>query len=260
MRSNRRTRREIAGGRRCRRAPASARRGPSRAAAAVINLAAVLVVAPTLSATLVFSRTPAAASSAPSRCFPRGARVILKDHVAAVADTGDGLVACDFGVRNPQLLDSPIDTVFAFRGPSLVLNGTYLGFAVDDCDYQKPTCETQVAQINLAERGGAGPTGFPAQPTGKPYAKVGSLRVGRRGDLIWIVCPDRGQDPGFLFGKQTPNCVRPGDRDTVITLAAGTKSEVILDSGRRIDPSSLRLSGTVASWSHSGRRRHARLS
>jgi hypothetical protein len=151
-------------------------------------------------------------------------------------------------------------TVFAFRGPSLALNGSYVGFAVDDCDYQKPTCETQVAQVNLAERGGAGPTGFPAQPTGKPYVKVGSLRVGRRGDLIWIVCPDRGVDPGFLFGKQTPNCVRPGDRDKVIILAAGTKSEVVLDSGRQIDPSSLRLSGTAASWSHSGRRHHARLS
>ena len=201
----------------------------------------------------------ARASSAAARCFPAGSRVILKDHVAAIADTPDGLMACDYSVRNPQLVDSPIATVFAFRGPSLALNGSYVGFAVDDCDYQKLTCVTQVAEVNLAERGGAGPTGFPAQPTGKPYVKVGSLRVGRHGDLIWIACPERAQDVLNLFGKQTPNCVGPGDRDTVITLAAGTKSEVILDSGRQIDPSSLRLSGTTASWSHSGRRRHARL-
>ncbi len=133
-------------------------------------------------------------------------------------------MACDYSVRNPQLVDSPIATVFAFRGPSLALNGSYVGFAVDDCDYQKLTGVTQVAEVNLAERGGAGPTGFPAQPTGKPYVKVGSLRVGRHGDLIWIACPERAQDVLNLFGKQTPNCVGP--RGSRYGHHAGGRNEV----------------------------------
>ena len=223
-----------------------------------INLASALAVVLASGATSALGGGLAPASSAATRCFPSSARIILKDHVAAIADTADGLIACDYNVRSPQLVDSPIDTIFAFRGPSLSLNGSYLGFAVDDCDPNAVTCVTRVVRIDLTERY-AGPTGFPAQPIGKPYVKVGSLRVGRHGGLIWIVCPERG-DSLNLLGKQTPNCVRPGDRDTVITLAAGAKSEVILDSGRQIDPSSLRLSGTTAGWSHSGRTRHARLS
>jgi hypothetical protein len=64
---------------------------------------------------------------------------------------------------------------------------------------------------------------------------------------------------GGFNTTQRPNCTAPGDRVFVVKIDSTTRRRVVLDHGRTLDPSSLRVSHGRISWKHGAERRHARL-
>src|SRR5262249_9846588 len=121
----------------------------------------------------------------------------------------------------PDELDG--DGFWAFPPPAMALNGPVLGLAHNDCTFvpdqdQGPfPCLTRVLVLDYAT--GQDVRYQPAGPLtrkGGLMVKVGSLRVSRDGAVAWITCPEHDED-GSL-GQRSPNCVRPGDRDSVWTL------------------------------------------
>jgi hypothetical protein len=158
-------------------------------------------------------------------------------------------------------LDAPDLGDYGFLPPALAVRGTIVGYAYQhDCHFAGGRCETAVGAYNMRYAGT--PSDFAAGGIAGPRrhtrVKIGSLRVSRRGRLVWISCPD--PHPGRPHGLRTPNCVRPGARDRVYMLGSkGGYDLKLLDRGRTIDPSSLKLSHGIATWIHGGHRRHARI-
>jgi hypothetical protein len=155
-------------------------------------------------------------------------------------------------------LDEPGDLVFAFRGTALALAGHVAGYAAESCDVATGDCFSDVFAVDLAQPDFTKQrlVGHRAARFGQGVVKVGSLRVTRTGSLAWITCPERTPH-GLLSAARKPNCVHPGDRDTVISLTIGASAVQILDAGKRIDPSSLQLRGSRLTWIDRARKRHA---
>jgi hypothetical protein len=76
--------------------------------------------------------------------------------------------------------------------------------------------------------------------------------------MAWIACTE--PDPEVFSASRAPNCVRPGrGHKWVMRKLAGAATAEVLDTGRDVDPSSLRLSGTQLTWRNDDRRRASRL-
>jgi len=89
--------------------------------------------------------------------------------------------------------------------------------------------------------------------------RVGSLEVHRTAGVAWIQCPASMRKPGPVRSP-SPNCVRPGRSvNRVYKAEAGSRTPVLLDRGRSIDPRSLTLRGSTLTWRKGGRLRRARL-
>jgi hypothetical protein len=84
-------------------------------------------------------------------------------------------------------------------------------------------------------------------------AKVGSIAVSATGGLAWIACPT-----AEAFARPEPSCVRSGSSDRVWRWQHPRRRR-LLDEGRRIDPSSLRRSGTRIRWLNGDERKKAKL-
>ena len=84
----------------------------------------------------------------------------------------------------------------------------------------------------------------------------GWCAVTPNGSVAWIGCTAPG---GPSFGR-VERC-RRGDhaRKWVFELRAGHEERRQLDTGRSIDPASLRLSGDRLTWRHGKARRHSTL-
>jgi hypothetical protein len=157
-------------------------------------------------------------------------------------------------------LDFPDLGSYAFLPPALALRGTIVGYAYQsDCARVGGSCATGVQATDMKHAGTRrdGVAGGIAGPRGDARVKVGSLRVSRGGRLVWISCPE--PRPARPRGRRAPNCVRPGARNRVYRLRGKGPELELLDRGRTIDPSSLRLWEGVASWIHGNQRRRARI-
>lgn len=220
-----------------------------------------------LSAVAAGSEIPAVEAdsigSTGSLCYPRHSRTVLQTRhlrVYAVPDRGRGrsfaLQACDLAAPSQVSLDDPGGDEYAFLPPALRVNGAVIGWATEVCDPDLG-CATTVHAFQLAP--GARPTADGlAGPKGHRIVKLGSLVVRRDAALAWIACPERR--PSALYGRRSPNCLHAGDRDYVLRQKAASREREVLDVGRKIDPSSLRLLGHGhISWVHAGRRRTATL-
>jgi hypothetical protein len=158
-------------------------------------------------------------------------------------------------------LDSPVDRRVAYGPPSIDLAGAVVGFAYDECDGR---CRTTISVSDLTKRRtGRIDNIVPASVQRRRLVKVGSLRVRRSGGVAWTTCPNHGSETFVVRATQEPNCTAPGDKIRVIKLDAGkrpVRADIrVLDRGRGIDPSSLRLVRGRLSWTHGGARRHAHL-
>jgi len=71
----------------------------------------------------------------------------------------------------------------------------------------------------------------------------------------WIECPDLDED---FNADPRPNCIRPGlSVNRVYAVARGSRTPVLLEQGRMIDPLSVRISDGQVSWIQNGRRHSA---
>jgi len=207
------------------------------------------------------------AEARPSTCGPAGGHTLRRSGAVRIyEEAAPGLepttpivYGCAVGQGQVLPLDSPGDLVFAFRGPALALSGHVAGYAAEICDAAVGDCVTNVFALDLSQ-----PTNIAKQniarhaaaPSGHGVVKVGSLRVNGAGSLAWIACPERTTH-NALSARRTPNCVHPGDRDVVLAFSIGAPAARVLDIGKRIDPSSLRLHRARLTWTDGSHTYHA---
>ena len=235
---------------------------PRTTVVAAALLAMSLAVAPIAS--------PAENTTQGKQCTPAGSRTLAQnDHVRVFRSPAPGTLrglqvfACAYAQGDRVPLDDG-DQSFTFLPPAISLRGTLVGYASVSCDFSGGGngCQTGVFVDDLSRplgqtrltRANAGPNRFPA-------VKVGSLRVKSNGALAWITCPEplASNSETQIVGDRGPTCVRAGSLDRVYKLDAGARKRTLLDRGRRIQPSSLRLAGSQLSWRADGRLRRAHL-
>jgi hypothetical protein len=221
-----------------------------------------------IAAVVVLLGSAPAAAPRSKPCYPKRSRTLLANREARVfalrpglASRGYDIYGCAFASGDRYSLEGPPE-VIAFTPPAISLAGPLVGFAVNACDIESCSTGVFVKDLRLAgtSRSVEEVVRHVASPTGQDVVKVGSLRITRGGAIAWIVCPDTYGGVGDPPTRRNPNCVRPGSLDRVVALPGGSSEVVVLDKGREIDPSSLRLAGHRLSWRHSGRIRHASLS
>jgi hypothetical protein len=210
----------------------------------------------------VLLTAPARGPAASARCAAHDSTTLLQNSRVRVfkQPTRDGrrgfdVFACLKATGGGTVLGSSVRDDYPFLYPAIDLTGPVIGYADEACD--REFCGTVVTATDMRHPHDV--HGFLNGSYGAPrphqLVKVGSLRVTRRGTLVWIACPERGRR-AKLTGARKPNCVRRGDRDAVYLSVPGSPLKR-LDHGRTIDPSSLRLRSGRASWLHGHRRRHA---
>jgi hypothetical protein len=174
---------------------------------------------------------------------------------------GSAAFACDVFDPGPYSLDG--DGTLAFRPPAMSLRGPVLGYAYTDCNdvatAEAKDCATWVHVINFQTDGREVIRAHSAGPGWRAFTRVGSLRANDSGSVAWITCPPRGE-PVDAMGQRQPNCVRPGDRDSLWLLDIRARHPKLLDRGRGLDPSSLHLVGSsILTWRNGGKRKLAML-
>jgi hypothetical protein len=163
-----------------------------------------------------------------------------------------------------------IDPVFGPPARSIAVAGSLVGYAAEaEGDGYSPDV-TIIRIADVRHRSVLDPTGEQRWglsmllPDGEP-AKVGSLAIDRHRRAAWIQCPDDGNEE---LGDARPNCVHPGDNDTVRLLPSpyakrpgtrGIADPVDIAIGRDIDPRSIRLTSTRVAWTQAGRTHTRRL-
>jgi hypothetical protein len=222
------------------------------------------VAAAVLGAAMTTSIGPSAAAEESATCGPQGARTLLENKVARVYQYRRGNEAkgaCVFSLGDRRYpLDAPRISIEAFGPPAIGLAGTILGSSSENCGADEAPCETDIVVDDLLgaiDHDRPQLHRFANAGITRRAVKVGSLRVRQSGGVAWITCPERFR---YTFtATQRPNCKRAGAYDYVVKLDADTKRRRVLDRGRQIDPSSLRIRGNRISWRHGARRRHAAL-
>jgi hypothetical protein len=219
-----------------------------------------LLVLAMLLAALGAPRAPAADKTR-AACFPAKSQTLAANSLARVYSrasptTGDRKVleACVFSKGVTVELDSPREGIHGHVPPGLVLNGTIVGYAVVSCF---DDCSTSVEAIDLLKPSTENRINGSGASRRDEVVKVGSLTVTRAGGLAWIACP-RGSD--FELTRRWPTCVKPGYKDSVYRdIAGSTGLPERLDTGRDIDPASLRRKGSRVTWIAGGKKRSTTL-
>jgi hypothetical protein len=220
------------------------------------------VLVATTAVALLTLLLPGGGSAARSKCASRHSTTILQNRKVRVfkQPTRDGIrgfdvYACHKPSGETKELGNSFIGDYPFLPPAIGLSGPVIGYADEECDEEY--CATGTLAIDMRHphdyRGDL--NGSYAREKGHRLAKVGSLRVTRRGSLIWIACPEK--HGAKLTGSREPTCVRPGARDGVYLSVPKRPYLKRLDHGRMIDPSSLRLTGHRARWLHGTHWRHA---
>jgi hypothetical protein len=176
------------------------------------------------------------------RCGPASATTLVSDSVARVYSLGQRVYGCAAGHRRSFLVGATTRSLREGRAGPVALAGTvaaygYTRFGVD-------TVTTEVVVRRLTD--GATLRDFPAGGIVGPesFQSVGSVVVKADGAVAWI-----GSDTSIL-----------GHRGPWLEVhAASGSSNSLLDSGPRIDPTSLRLHGSTLSWRDGAVTRHATL-
>jgi hypothetical protein len=206
---------------------------------------------------------PAGGPAAQNHCSARASTTLLENSQVRVykqptryGARGFDVFSCLKATGEGDILGGSSVGDYPFLPPAIDLAGPVIGYATEECD--REFCGTSIDAVDVRHKNSV--DGFLNSSYGSPrhhtVVKVGSLRVSRRGTLVWIACPERSKH-SKLIGSRKPNCVRAGDADAVYLRAPGGKPLRRLDHGRTIDPSSLRLKAGRASWVHGRHRRSA---
>jgi hypothetical protein len=208
---------------------------------------------------------PATGPAAQSKCSARHSTTILQNSKVRVfkLPTSEGVrgfdvYACFKASGATRILGASFSGDYPFLPPAMALAGPVIGYADEQCDEEY--CASGLSAIDMRHPHDAQGdlNGSYAAEKGHRLAKVGSVRVTRRGSLIWIACPEKRGSK--LTGSREPTCVRPGARDGVYLSAAPAGTPLKrLDRGRTIYPGSLRLKAGRATWRHGSRYRHAKV-
>jgi hypothetical protein len=162
-----------------------------------------------------------------------------------------------------------VGTDYPFGPPARAISvvGYLVGFAVDvegDGDMPNYTF-IRIADLRHHKRLEDGPLQRWGLIMGLPSispVKIGSLAIDAHRRVAWIQCPEPDDR---ATGSARPNCVHPGDSDTVQLLPSARAiagSNAIVDpveiaTGTDIDPRSVRLTPTNVIWTQGGHR-HSR--
>ena len=134
------------------------------------------------------------------------------------------------------------------------LTGPNIADASFSCDEEDTNdCNTFVLARDVINdpNGGIGADAGP-----KPFSKVGSVQLSRDLRLAWIACRLRHRPDLNKAPRRRPQCVKPGRARNLVYVKTSAKTpKKVLDRGRRIDPSSLKLRRGRLTWKHSGKRR-----
>lgn len=165
-----------------------------------------------------------------------------------------------------------IGTDYPFGPPARAVSvvGHLVGFAADvegDGDMPNYTL-IRIADLRHQKRLEDGPLQRWGLIMGLPSiypVKIGSLAIDAHRRVAWIQCPEPDDR---ATGSARPNCVHPGDTDSVELLPSvaaiqpGTRAiaaPIEIATGRDIDPRSVRLTATRVVWTQGGRRHSRRL-
>lgn len=212
-----------------------------------------VLIRPLLTALILVGASEAAPAISRGNSSCPSSGVLARSAEAVLYRTADDdLAACvrSTGKRD-RIGTHPIRGLTKLRGT--VATWAELACVSEGCD------ETGIL---IYARDVAKPSGFDSYNIGggvlPGLAKVGSIRANRQLDLAWIECPshDKGGWP-----DPKPDCVRAGGGRNVVAkrIKGSGTSNVRLDAGPGIDPSSLRLRGSTLTWRKNGRRRTAAL-
>jgi hypothetical protein len=219
-------------------------------AALAVSSAAALVIA---------AATNAPATEREPVCGPRDTFTLLQRGMIRVYKRQRGhetkTVACDAAHEARFVLDYP-PFLHAFAPPAMDIRGEVLGFALNDHEDpfdQAPGTEVHVRDFSTLRSPTDRPEGSFRYADRYGRSVVGSVRVTRNRQVAWIACNEQDE---FALMRY---CKRPGPLAWVYRSTNTGSGRKLLDRGREIDPSSLRIAGTRLSWIHSGKRRYAEL-
>lgn len=222
------------------------------------------VVAAASGTVLALQLPPSGASASKTKCARPGTTTLLANRQARVfkRNRSGVKIGCLLATGKRTGLDLPPDVV-AYPRPALALAGPIVGYATEGTGDPDARPDTRIQVVDL--RTGGSPSDYAGSREDLPFAtsranfydaKVGSLRVKTNGAVAWIACRTE-QNFEEEWGDPRPSCVRPGAFDEVRKLEPGDSEPKTLDTGRRIDPRSLRLHGDRLYWLQRGKRRSA---
>jgi hypothetical protein len=234
-------------------------------------LAAVAAVAATVAG--AGATALGAGSTAPSDrpCEQDGSTTLAQSRVARVYQIerrrGDRATLYTYGclrsTGSQVLLASDAEPAALFPPPAISLSGPYVGYAVDtDTDPAASGGRMTYVEVDdlRPQQPGQEVAGLVVSAGPRSVARVGSLKVSRRGSVAWIACPAPRNSP--LAADPSGGCTRPGAYDRVYRASLtrdGTTRLDLLDKGRTIDPHSLRRVHRGVAWRHAGKSRAAKL-
>jgi hypothetical protein len=163
------------------------------------------------------------------------------------------VLACFKATGEGTPLGAAAGGVYPFLRPAIDLTGAVVGHAEEQCDSDFCATSVMATDMSRPHPSQGDLNGSYGGPRPHRLVKVGSLRVSPNGTLVWIACPEKAHFK--VRGSRKPNCVKAGDRDSVYVRPPAGKPFKLLDRGRTIYPSSLRLKAGQISWRHGNQRR-----
>jgi hypothetical protein len=186
-------------------------------------------------------------------CGPASARTFAENSYVRVYQTRDGeyrpFWACSKRSGKTYPLDQPSADNTAF--PVFGISRWYVAWAENTTDPENVYTTVGVVDSRRFGEGETEPI-VNGAAVGQP-AKVGAVVVNSKGSVAWTRCPSNATFASLA------GCNKPGRDASVWRSAITTRRVQLLDAGRGIDPSSLRVKGFRIRWLNDGLRKKAKL-
>jgi hypothetical protein len=181
-------------------------------------------------------------------CRPRGTRVVRSSQESTVFRRPASIYGCLFGRGAPVHLTS--DNIFPRR--TIALAGPLVAYGADYTEDRNFYTDLKVT--DLRDEGSGINRTVSLETTRR--GELAATRLRADGAVAWISCPRKRS----AYGRLSRACARSGGRlKHVWALDAHADERRLLDSGRRIEPRSLRLRGTRLTWRRAGALRESEM-
>lgn len=224
--------------------------------------AEMLIRAGVLSSMVGLAVHLAATASGQSPDCEGGGRSLARSSRVSVVQTPSGATfAC---TAHQKVLLSTGDLELIFSASALAIRGTRVAYGYGVYEDPNDLGGTEVRIVDLSEPAPADTVRrLPAGP--ENLVKVVSIRLAAHGGVAWTACRSSTIPPQRTNGRGT-RCHRRGTPAWLYAaeapaseVASQTARPRLLDQGRSLTPSSLKLSGRTVVWRSSGQRRTAKL-